>query len=321
MPKYAVITGFLGQTKDRFHVYNENLSVEQKFELAKSIPGYDGVEVVFPYEVNDAALTTKLLQKHKLDVSAVNVNIKAEPEFLQGSLTSPDKAIRNKAIQFIKDAKDFAIAIGAPRVTCCPLGDGYEFPFSCDYQIMWKRLVNGFGEAGAHKSEMPLFIEYKPKETRGRCFINRAEKTLCLLNEIKNPALGITVDYGHAIYADEHPAEVICLLEDSPYPYYIHINDNDRTWDWDYFCGSHTLLDYIEFLYYLKKFNYTDYITSDTHPTRWDLVGTFEVNARITEKIWKLLDRVGLDEIEKKINHPDYLVTWKFVEEELLGLR
>ncbi len=321
MPKYSVITGFLGQTKDRFHVYNENLSVDQKFELAASIPGYDGVEVVYPYEVNDAEETKQLLDKHGLSVSAVNVNIKAEPEFRQGSITSADQGVRTKAVQFIKDAKDFAAKLGAPRVTCCPLGDGYEFPFNCDYRTMWRHLIDGFGEAGAHRSEMPLFIEYKPKETRGRCFINRAEKTLCLLNEIGNESMGITVDYGHAIYADEHPAEVICILEDSPYPYYIHINDNDRTWDWDFFCGTHTLLDYIEFLYYLKKFGYNDYLTSDTQPTRWDIVGTFEVNARITEKIWKLLDRVGLEEIERKINQPDYLQTWKLVEEELLVLK
>jgi len=321
MPKYSVITGFLGQTKDRFHVYNEDLSLEQKFELAASIPGYDGVEVVYPYEVNDAEKTKALLDKYGLSVSAVNVNIKAEPEFRQGSITAADKGVRAKAVQFIKDAKDFAVKLGAPRVTCCPLGDGYEFPFNCDYRTMWRQLVDGFGEAGAHRTEMPLFIEYKPKETRGRCFINRAEKTLCLLNEIKNESMGITVDYGHAVYAGEHPAEVICLLEDSPYPYYIHINDNDRTWDWDFFCGTHTLLDYIEFLYYLKKFGYNDYLTSDTQPTRWDIVGTFEANARITEKIWKLLDRVGLDEIERKINQPNYLETWKLVEEELLGLK
>lgn len=321
MPKYSVITGFLGQTKDRFHSYGETRDIDQKFELAASIPGYDAVEVVFPYEVNDPATTKQLLQKHKLAVSAVNVNIKAEPEFLHGSITSSDSGVRAKAVQFMKDAKDFALSIGAPKVTCCPLGDGYEFPFNCDYRVMWKRLVDGFGEAAAHRPEMPLFIEYKPKETRGRCFINRADRTLFLLNEIGNKSMGITLDYGHAIYGDEHPAEIVALLESTPYPYYIHINDNDRTWDWDYFSGTHTLLDYIEFLYYLKKYNYNDYLTSDTQPTRWDLVGTFEVNSRITEKIWKLLDRVGLDEIERKVNEEDYLITWKFLEEEIFGLK
>jgi len=41
------------------------------------ISGYDGVEIVYPYEVNDVALTRSLLKKYKLNVAAVNVNVKA----------------------------------------------------------------------------------------------------------------------------------------------------------------------------------------------------------------------------------------------------
>ena len=61
------------------------------------------------------------MKKHKLKVAAVNVNVKAEPEFRNGGLTSLDKKIRNKAVRFIKEAKDFAEAVGADKVTCCPL--------------------------------------------------------------------------------------------------------------------------------------------------------------------------------------------------------
>ncbi len=88
MVKMGIITGFLGQTKDRFHVYNEPKNVEEKFALMAKIKGYDGVEIVYPYEVNDAALTRDLLKKYRLKVAAVNVNVKAEPEFLNGGLTS-----------------------------------------------------------------------------------------------------------------------------------------------------------------------------------------------------------------------------------------
>jgi len=65
----------------------------------------------------------------------------------------------------------------------------------------------------------------------------------------------------------------------SPWRLYIHINDNDGRWDWDYFCGTKHFLEYVEFLYYLKKFGYKDYLTSDTSPTRWDVRGTFEATA------------------------------------------
>jgi len=57
--------------------------------------------------------------------------------------------------------KDFAV--DADKVTSCPLGDGCEFSFQYDYARTWKYLVDTFREAGSHRSEIPLFVEYKPK--------------------------------------------------------------------------------------------------------------------------------------------------------------
>ena len=321
MLKMAIITGFLSQTKDRFHEYNSPLSVDEKFKLMSQIPGYNGVEIVYPYEVSDADTTKALLEKYTLGVAAVNVNVKGEPEFRNGGLTSLDPEIRAKAVSFIKQAKDFAEQVGADKVTCCPLGDGYEFSFQYDYALAWKNLVDTLGEAGRYKPEIPLYIEYKPSETRGHCFVDTAAKALCLLNDINLDAMGVTLDFGHSMYGNENPAEAVALLANSPYPYYVHINDNDGKWDWDYFCGTKHFLEYVEFLYYLKKYNYTDYFTSDTSPTRWDIKGTFEANSRLTLKIWELLDTIGMDEIENIMAKGEYLETWKFIESRIFSLK
>ena len=95
MLKMAIITGFLSKTKDRFHEYNEPLDLDQKFKLMTDINGYDGVEIVYPYEVNDPVATREILSRYHLNIAAVNVNVKAEPEFRNGGLTSHDKAIRS----------------------------------------------------------------------------------------------------------------------------------------------------------------------------------------------------------------------------------
>jgi len=321
MLKMAVITGFLSRTKDRFHEYNEPLTLDEKFRLLSETEGYDGVEIVYPYEVEDPKETSGLLERHGLRVAAVNVNVKAEPEFRNGGLTSHLPEVRAKAVRFIKEAKDFAQAIGADKVTCCPLGDGYEFSFQHDYARTWKYLVETFGEAGRHRPGVPLFIEYKPSETRGRCFVDSAAKTLCLLNDIGNPAIGVTLDFGHSLYGNEHPAEALVMLAESAYPYYIHVNDNDGKWDWDYFCGTKHYLEYVEFLYYLKQYGYDDYLTSDTSPTRWDIQGTFEANSRLTNKIWQLLDRIDGDEFARLMAAGDYIETWKFIEANFFGLK
>jgi len=140
MYRHSVITAFLGQTTDRFHKYNEPKTVDEKFAMVAGTPGLEAVEIIFPYEVKDPAETKALLDKHGLKVAAINVNIKAEPEFRSGGITSSDPAVRARAVQIVKDAKDFAVAVGADKVTCCPLGDGYEFNFQADYISVWDRL-------------------------------------------------------------------------------------------------------------------------------------------------------------------------------------
>ena len=320
MLKMAIITGFLSKTKDRFHEYNQPLDLDGKFKLMTEMEGFDGVEIVFPYEVSDAAKTKAVLKKHKLKVAAVNVNVKAEPEFRNGGLTSLDRKIRNKAVRFIKEAKDFAEAVGADKVTCCPLGDGYEFAFQHDYAVAWKHLIEAFGAAGSYKTKIPLFIEYKPSETRGRCFLDTAAKTLCLLNDIGIKQMGVTLDFGHSTYGNENPAEALVLLAESGFKYYIHINDNDGRWDWDYFCGTKHFLEYAEFLWYLKRYGYADYLTSDTSPTRWDVAGVFAANSRVTRRLWSVLERMDERGFARLVGAPDYLATWKVLEEGLLGL-
>ena len=53
MLKMAIITGFLSKTKDRFHEYNQPLDLDGKFKLMTEMDGFDGVEIVYPYEVSD----------------------------------------------------------------------------------------------------------------------------------------------------------------------------------------------------------------------------------------------------------------------------
>jgi len=316
--KNAVITSFLSKTTDRFHTYNKEIGIEDRLAKVRDIPGMTGVECVYPYEVGKAADFSAMLSKYKLDVAAVNVNVKGEPEFRDGGLTSIDSQVRAKAVRFIKEAKDFAKAIGANKVTCCPLGDGYEFNFQCNYGQMWKYLVETFGEAADYLPEIPLFVEYKPSETRARCFVANSAKALVLLNDIGSKNMGITLDFGHSMYGNENPAESLSMLAESQYPYYVHINDNDARWDWDFMAGTRHYLDYVEFLFYLQEYNYQDYLTSDTSPTRWDVIGTFELNTRITNKIWNRLLEIDRNKLRKLVSSRDFLETWKFIETDIL---
>jgi xylose isomerase len=318
--KNALITSFLSKTRDRFHEYNRDLSLEERLALASRIEGITGVEVVHHYEADDPPAFRSMLAKYNLTIAAINANVKAEPDFRNGGLSSTDPAIRAKAVGFIKGAKDFAKAVGADKVTCCPLGDGYEFNFHCDYARMWRFMVESFGEAAAYLPEVTLCVEYKPSETRARCFLDTAAKAICLLKDIGVPETGVTIDFGHSMYAQENPAEAFVLIAESGFRPYVHINDNDARWDWDLIAGSHHFLDYVEFLYYLLEYDYGDFLTSDTSPTRLDIAGTFEANVRITSKLWLRLQEIDRGELRSLVRKRDFLSTWKFLETQIFRL-
>jgi xylose isomerase len=315
--KYSVISSFLSKTKDRFHEYNEQLTLEKKFQKASEIEGIGAMECVFPYEVNDPKETLALMKKYNLDISAVNVNVKVEPEFRMGGLTSKDPKIRERAVQFIKDGKDFAADIGVNKITICPLGDGYEFSFQANYKDNWNRLITTFKEAGNYRPEITMFIEYKPSETRGKCFLDNASKTALLIKEIGLKNIGVTIDEGHSLYGKNNPAEELSLLDSLDIPYYIHINDNDALWDWDYFCSSKHPIEHLEFLYYIKKFGYKDWITSDTSPTRWNIKKVFEANTKISKDFEQILDKMEEDGFEEILKSDEYMDIWEFVRVHL----
>ena len=122
--KQAVICPFFGKLRDRFCEYGEDLGVVEKLEHIARIPGVQGVEMVYPHELQDLDEAGAALRRLGLAVSAVNVNVKSDPEFIKGSLTSPDPLVRKKALGYLRNAKDAAKALGAELITCCPLSDG-----------------------------------------------------------------------------------------------------------------------------------------------------------------------------------------------------
>ena len=69
-----------------------------------------------------------------------------------------------------------------------------------------------------------------------------------------------------------------------------------------------------------EKYDYDDSLTSDTSPTRWDIKGTFEMNVRLTNKLWALLKQQNTQDLDAIIANGDYLQTWRWIEEKLLSL-
>ena len=288
--KQSVIIAFLGRTQDRFCEYHTPKTTFEKLQTVQKIKGFDGVEMVFPHETSTPEEISSMMRELQLNWAAINVNVKKDPQFVPGSLSRPVREIREEAVAMIKRAKDFAKAVGAPLVTCCPLSDGYDMLFQVDYQASWKYLIETIGEAADYLPEIPLFLEPKYSEVRVHCHLDSTSKALLLLKEIGNKNTGITLDLGHSIQSQENPAQMLVTTIESGFDVYIHTNDNDTKADWDLIGGSRHFLNYVELLFWAKEYGYNKYFTTDASPRVYNIVDFFERHAEISLGIWNLVN-------------------------------
>jgi xylose isomerase len=315
--KQGVIIGFLGKTQDRFSEYQKPATTREKLEIVSKIEGFDGVEMVFPYENTTPEETSALMKEFNLNFAAINVNIKKEAEWVPGALSRPDKAIRDRAVAMIKRAKDFAKAVGAPHVTCCPLSDGYDVLFQIDYKNAWNNMVETIGEAADYLPEIPLFIEPKYSETRVHCQIDSTAKGLLLLKDVQCKNTGITLDMGHSLQSQENPAQALSLIYESGFDAYIHTNDNDTKADWDLIGASRHFLGYVELMFWAQQYKYDKYFTTDASPRIFNVVEFFNRHSEITLGAWNLAKSLNKEQVLEMMKNEDFNGLMKFVNKSI----
>lgn len=316
--KHSLIMAFLGGQKDRFCHYFPDASPEEKIERAAEIEGLDGVEIVYPFEIPNVEQTAQRLKAAGLGVAAVNANIKGGPQQQSGSSSVNDKAIRDDAIRILKEAMDIAAELGADKVTTCPLTDGYDYVLTTDYVESWHNMVDTFREAASHRSDIDLYLEYKDQETRVSCFLDNCARTVCMIRDIGLPNLGVTMDTGHSLMAQESPGGAIALCHTSDIKYYIHTNDNNGRWDWDLIPGTYNIWHYLEVFIYLKRFGYEGWITSDMSPIRLDRAEALNQNIRVTKKVMELVDTFDLDELFAMMHRGETLEILELLRNKVL---
>ncbi len=303
--KYSVILGFLGKLNDRFSSYGQGRDLAGKFEIATQIEGLQGLELIYPFDFEDVQATKLLLTKHNLECSTVNVNIKAEPKFHLGALTSKDPGLRREAVSYLKTAMDISAQLGTNMITCCPLSDGYDYAFEADYPQAWKWFVDGVGEAASYRDDVRVCLEYKQSEPRHKVIIPNAGTTLSACLQVGLPNVGVTMDMGHALYVGEGTAWAASLLAQAGKLFLVHVNDNYRNWDWDMIPGSVNTWDMVELMFYLKEIGYQGWMTSDVAPFRLDPAKTCSSTYRSLVWAEQLVSKVGQEKLRHIIRQGD----------------
>lgn len=306
MNKLAIISAFLGGQKNRYMVYQEECSLAEKFARVARIVGADGLELCYPADFEDPAELKRLLEQHNLGVSAINFRSRRTGKWLRGSFVSEKKHERHEVVDDLCRTMDFAAELGCNRITTCPLNEGADTPFEMDYIRAYDYAVETFAAACAHNRDVRICIEYKKNDPMGRCLLGTAGETAAFAQITGAENLGATLDIGHALYAEERPAQSAALLAKANRLFYVHLNDNDGRADWDLLPGAFHTWEFIELFYTLRKLGYdSDWYGYDVVSKELDIVENLTAAMSLTRKLEEITDRIDpvkMDDLQTQRN-------------------
>ena len=245
----------------------------------------------------------------------------ANPIYQKGSFANVDLKIRTQAIEDAKFAIDFAAEMGCEIVTLWPGQDGYDYLFQADYIKERTLFQDALRELCEYNKNITITLEYKMKEPRTHSYISTVGSTLLMLNEIGCENAGIALDYGHAALGYETPAEAVAMCKMyGDRLKHIHSNDNYRLWDDDMIVGSVHTLEYLEFIYWLRRTGYSGYMTLDQFPYREDGRDAVDESAQWLDALEAVIDKADMEEISSVIEKNNAVDSSRLMRKILLGV-
>lgn len=277
MRKYSAILGNLGNTKDRFcNGYKDNPSTLEMLKLAGSIDGISGIELVGTWDIRPDNVTAMKKAIADLGFECVSIipDLFADKIWRSGSISSKDRKIRNKAIDYLRVMCGIAEAMHCKIINLWPGQDGYDYLFQGNYLKERTWMTDSIALLAGEFPHLQFALEYKVKEPRTHSYLARMADTLLTCLQTGKDNVGVTIDTGHAFMGGENVAESIVLAKQAGNKlFHMHFNDNYKSWDDDMIAGSIHSIEYIEMLYWLDECGYDGWLSMDQYPYREDAVG------------------------------------------------
>jgi L-rhamnose isomerase/sugar isomerase len=145
-----------GRPRDVFEKLDDAAEVHRLTGTAGS------VALHFPWDaVDDYDELRAQIEARGLRVGAVNPNLFQDPDYKLGSLTHPDPAVREKAVEHMLECLEIATALGASAQSLW-LADGTNYPGQDDLRERRHRLLDALTRVyAAMPAAQELLIEYK----------------------------------------------------------------------------------------------------------------------------------------------------------------
>jgi xylose isomerase len=304
---------------EKFGGYVQALSVREQIELAATVPGLEGLELISPLHVSrDNAKEVKgWLEEAGLEAVAVNPYVWTEAIWQRGAFTSPDPKVRQAALDRGKEAIEIGHVLGTRQMCLWPGEDGYDYHFQANYGQIWAWEAEGVRQLAEFDPETRIGIEYKRSEPRTHQLVNTAAKAALLGCALGLPNVGGYLDFGHAILSGEVPAESAAILASMNRLVGVHVNDNFGTADDDIMVGSVHFWSMIEFFLVLDEIGYDGWISLDLVPTREKPAEVSAQSIATMKNMARLVGRLDREALRQAQHEMDAVATQRIVQDML----
>ncbi|MTD13246.1 TIM barrel protein [Nakamurella sp. YIM 132087] len=298
--------------------YGAPRTVVDAIELAGQVPDLSVVDLNYPFFGGDF---TREDIKAALDAQGLEV-IGITPEiytrvFAKGSFTNPDPGVRELAHELITEAADVVRYFGADYVKLWPGQDGWDYPFQVDHGALWKNSIDGVGRLAAENPDLKFVIEYKPREPRVHMSYSSVARTLLGIEKIGLPNVGILLDFGHALFGGESPADSAQLAIDHGRLFGMDVNDNLRGWDDDMVAGTVHPIELFEFFYTLEKNNWKGVWQLDQFPFREDSVAAATSAIDFLKAVQRALAKLDFAAVQEAQDNHDAITALRLAQQAL----
>lgn len=267
------------------------------FEKLHNINDLNYVDLNYPEHFKGVTVdeVKESMEKNKLKLNGLALRFKND--FVNGELANKDDTIAQTALNLCKEAIDITKNLGGSQITVWLGYDGFDYSFQINYSEYWNKLVKSFQTLADYDKDIDISIEYKPYEPRSFSLLADAGTTLLMLEDINRDNFGITLDFCHMLMKGENPAYGLNLAFDRGKLLGIHLNDGHGLQDDGMIVGSVNFIKTLEFLYYVKKYDYKGVIYFDTFPVRELALEETDINVKMINKYFEIIERIGMDKI------------------------
>lgn len=291
----------------------------EQIDLAAEVGDIRWVDLNFPFSDGVSVDDVKAkLAEHGIQAIGITPDIYLR-EHAKGAFTNPDPAKRASALAIMNKAADVVRELGAKYVKIWPGQDGFDYPFQVDYHELNRLAVEGMRELASGHPDLKFVIEYKPREPRTHMFWGSAAKTILGIQQMGVDNVGVLLDFGHAMFGGESPAESAQMLIDAGLLWGMDVNDNYRGWDDDMMVGSLHLVEVFEFFHVLRKNGWEGVWNLDQFPFREDAVENAALSIRFLKAIHRALDALDDDGLAEAQSRQDALTAQRLVQDALLS--